>query len=98
VPIYTFRLDDGKEIDQIFASWRDAPQELTVDGQTARRVPARFSSHFPNLRLREAAKDGVVPFERGMERDWANARKAREDREDAARRKVIEQALADHPL
>lgn len=95
MPVYTFRFEDGSEFDEIFASWRDAPTELTVEGRgTARRVPARFNSHFPNPGLKLKAAEGVVPYEKGMDRDWKRARQYRLDRERQELHESIEKTLS----
>lgn len=96
MPVYVFRFDDGREVEEVF-NWRDVPQELVVDGQRARRVPARFAAQFPNAAVREKAARGFVPYESGMDRDAARAREYREQEMDKARREVIADTLSQFP-
>jgi hypothetical protein len=89
VPIYVYRLQDGREVEEFFHTWREAPQELLVGGEVARRVPARFATHFANAELRAAAKQGVVPMEPGMKEAAARARKQIEQKQTRERHEVI---------
>lgn len=97
MPIYTYRNEYGCEIDEYFATWRDAPSELIVDhfAGTFRKVPARFVSRFPDPSAKAEERQGIVPFESGMDRDAARARQYRQEKEDRERRKALEAAMAD---
>lgn len=96
MPIYVFRLPDGREVEEFFLSWRDAPQEIEVDGVTAQRVPARFASHFANAELKAAAREGIVPREPGMEDAAKRARQELEKKRERERHEVIAKTLNQH--
>ena len=98
MPVYTFRLPNGREVEEFYFTWRDAPHELIVDGEVARRVPSRPALQFPDPAMQAAAARGVVPYEKGMNRDWQRARADREAQQDTIRRESIAETLADFTI
>jgi hypothetical protein len=98
VPVYTYQFEDGERVDRLFMSWRDSPAEITELGRIGRKVPTTFNSRFPNPSAQTAERDGLVPYEAGMDRDWKRAREDREKKADEVRRQVIAETLADIPL
>ena len=92
MPLYTFRFDDGTEIDEVFAY--PPPDHIEVDGERARRVPALFAAQVVSQQRKAEAAQGIVPWEAGMDRDVKRARQYRQQKQDEVRRKVIADTLA----
>lgn len=92
MPVYEFRNTETQEIrEEFFARWSDAPPQIFERGAWWVRVPSapRVRVDTPlDGKLRELEARGVVPLERGMDRD-VKANAARRDKQEAAKRREL---------
>lgn len=101
MPVYEFRNSCTGEVrEEIYVSWRDAPQSFPEETAPCvwERIPSRLASAIvmneQRVALREKAKRGIVPFERGMDRDMNEARIRREKADEADRHRIIRESIA----
>jgi hypothetical protein len=107
MPLYEYCNFKGECFDEIYLSWKDAPQSIVRDTLIYRRqFPAPtvkfkgpFSGGTPRKNILQGAyeKDsGQKVMEPGMDKDVKRYKKERKEKQDKERRKFIEKELANY--
>lgn len=97
MPLHTYRLPSGDEVEHLVMPGEEVPDHLEVDGERARRVPSapgivRLNSPFHETSL---YKRGKAVWEPGMDREIARNKRHMEAKRAKKRRTTIENTVRD---
>lgn len=98
MPLYEYRSESGKSIEEIYGSWKDAPAEIVQDGETYTRVVSAPAFYFVgsfsgNSTKVKSTETKATPRE--IEQHARSARKHRKKQEARDLDKAIEQAASE---
>jgi hypothetical protein len=106
MPCHDYRLPDGSVRERCFTlaeiEESGLPQYLTVGVDEARQlvtaewVPPSFNWGMTDMVLKEKARDGIVPYEPGMDKDVERNRAAIAASQDAERRRIVGEVVQDY--
>lgn len=104
MPIHEYLLPDGSRVEKLFLHGESIPEEIEVDGARCPKVVSRpvvkfrgsFSGGTSSKHIVHRDDGSVV--EPGREKDVQRNRQRKEEKQEEARRKHIENSLAEYAL